>query len=61
MTNTISQQELLKEIESARNKMHELSYKMNRTSKEVVEISTYLDQLLNRYQSLAAKNENQQR
>ncbi|MDQ0256047.1 putative translin family RNA/ssDNA-binding protein [Evansella vedderi] len=47
---TISKQELLREIESARDKMNKLSYKMNRTSEEVVQVSTYLDKLLNQYQ-----------
>jgi hypothetical protein len=49
---TLSRKELLHEIEVARTKMHFLSEKMMRTSDEVVKTSTYLDQLLNQYQSL---------
>ncbi|WP_280771506.1 aspartyl-phosphate phosphatase Spo0E family protein [Salipaludibacillus daqingensis] len=44
--------ELLREIESVRNKMNELSSHKNRTSKEVIELSMYLDKLLNEYEML---------
>ncbi|WP_096438256.1 aspartyl-phosphate phosphatase Spo0E family protein [Alteribacter populi] len=47
----INQKELLEEIEWARRRMHYLSSHHNRTSLEVVAISTYLDELLNQYQS----------
>ncbi|UCZ53415.1 aspartyl-phosphate phosphatase Spo0E family protein [Bacillus shivajii] len=46
------EKELLKEIEYARNQMHLLSNSKQRTSREVVEISTYLDTLLNKYQQI---------
>ncbi|MBU9720177.1 MULTISPECIES: aspartyl-phosphate phosphatase Spo0E family protein [Bacillaceae] len=47
---SIRQKELLEEIEVARSKMHRLSSKKPRTSNEVVQVSTYLDKLLNKYQ-----------
>ncbi|UTR12561.1 MULTISPECIES: aspartyl-phosphate phosphatase Spo0E family protein [Evansella] len=50
-----SQERLLKEIETARDKMHRLSYEKTRTSEEVVKVSTYLDGLLNRYQTILYK------
>ncbi|MFA9556528.1 aspartyl-phosphate phosphatase Spo0E family protein [Evansella sp. AB-rgal1] len=49
MNNTVSQKRLLVEIETARDEMHKLSNKMSRTSNEVVEVSTHLDKLLNKY------------
>ncbi|MDG5788071.1 aspartyl-phosphate phosphatase Spo0E family protein [Evansella sp. AB-P1] len=52
MNKAISKKELLNEIEFARDKMHQLSCKMDRTSDEVVEVSTHLDQLLNEYQHM---------
>ncbi|WP_096186314.1 aspartyl-phosphate phosphatase Spo0E family protein [Evansella halocellulosilytica] len=53
-----SEKDLLKEIEYARNKMHHLSTEKERTSKEVVEMSTYLDTLLIQYQYINAKQFN---
>ncbi|RNA66246.1 aspartyl-phosphate phosphatase Spo0E family protein [Alteribacter keqinensis] len=54
----LEQKDLLEEIEWAREKMYTLSSQLNRTSHEVVEISSYLDQLLNKYQSTYYKIEN---
>ncbi|MBU9710731.1 aspartyl-phosphate phosphatase Spo0E family protein [Evansella tamaricis] len=56
MNKKILQQELLDEIESAREKMHQMSISNQRISKEVVQISTYLDKLLNKYQLTYYKN-----
>ncbi|ADU28456.1 aspartyl-phosphate phosphatase Spo0E family protein [Evansella cellulosilytica] len=55
MNSTVSKKELLNQIETARDKMNKLSEKMNRTSHEVVEISTHLDDLLIKYQYLSIR------
>ncbi|WP_156906501.1 aspartyl-phosphate phosphatase Spo0E family protein [Alteribacter aurantiacus] len=54
----LEQKDLLEEIEWAREKMYTLSSQLNRTSHEVVAISSYLDKLLNKYQSTYYKIEN---
>lgn len=46
---------LLKEIEASRKKMNLLARKQPLSSSEIVEISTYLDNLLNQYDE--CKNE----
>ena len=52
MENPLVQDDLLEEIETTRHRMYELSFSNPRTSDEVVRVSTYLDKLLNRYQSM---------
>ncbi|MCR6108985.1 aspartyl-phosphate phosphatase Spo0E family protein [Bacillus sp. A301a_S52] len=52
----LSKHALLTEIEKTRSKMHYLTTDKQRTSEEVVEVSTHLDKLLNQYQSMQLKN-----
>ncbi|QKS69823.1 aspartyl-phosphate phosphatase Spo0E family protein [Paenalkalicoccus suaedae] len=47
---SLSQEELLSEIEKVRSQMNHLSRELQRTSAEMLELSTKLDKLLNAYQ-----------